>query len=122
MMKIISARVHGVLDYAVVGLFLIAPKGFHLSGVPSTMAYVLAAVHLGLTLLTKFPGGLLKLVPLSIHGGIEFIVSLGLMASPWILSFSADSNAQLFYISTGALVFIVWLFTDYKSVPQLKSA
>lgn len=121
-MKVINARVHAVLDYVVVAFFAAAPTLFHFTGVPATLAYTLAGVHLALTLLTDFPGGAFKVVPLPVHGGVEFVVSLALAAVPWLLSFSTDLNARNFYLGTGVLVLIVWLLTDYRSAASTSAA
>ncbi|MEO5798086.1 MAG: hypothetical protein ABIZ70_01390 [Gemmatimonadales bacterium] len=117
-MTIINARVHALLDYVVVCLLAVAPTVFHFAGVPATLAYALAAVHLVLTLCTDFPGGVLKLVPLSLHGAVEFVVSLALVGAAWILKFSTDINARNFYVGTGVLILLVWLLTDYKSTTR----
>ncbi len=84
-MKILSPRIHGILDYAVVAAFLATPSVLNLSGAPALVAYVLAGVHLGLTLGTAFPLGAIKGIPLSIHGALELIVSVSLVPLPWIL-------------------------------------
>ena len=116
-MKILSPRVHGYVDYLVVALFLLAPTLFGFSGVPATLAYVLAAVHAGMTLLTAFPLGVAKIIPFPLHGTIEAVVSAFLLASPWLFGFSYDARPRSFYIASAVLVGIVWLITDYRTVP-----
>jgi len=75
-MRALSPTVHGILDYLVVIAFALAPSLLGLSGVPATISYVLAVVHLLLTLVTAFPLGAVKLVPFPVHGAIEFVVSM----------------------------------------------
>jgi len=113
-MKFLSPKVHGVLDYAVVIAFALAPSVLGLSGLPATISYVLAAVHLLLTLVTAFPLGVVKIVPLPVHGVIEIVVSIALVALPWIVRFSPDTTARNFYVVAGVLIFVVWFFTDYN--------
>ena len=105
---------HGVLDYAVVTFFLAAPSLFGLAGLPAVIAYALAGIHLLLTVATDFPPGVVKLVPLPVHGGIEFAVSLLLPALPWLLRFAADPTARNLYVGAGAAIFVTWLITDYR--------
>jgi hypothetical protein len=112
-MNILSPKIHGVLDYVVVLVFLAAPKLLGLMGTAALLSYTLAAVHLGLTLLTDFPMGALKVVPFPIHGWIELAVGPALLAAPWILGFTAQ--ARIFYIVAGATIFIAWCATDYRS-------
>ena len=73
--KIISPKLHGLLDFFVVLAFLVAPKVFGLEGGAAYLAYLLAAVHLGLTLLTDFPAGAFKLIPLRVHGWVGLCVA-----------------------------------------------
>jgi hypothetical protein len=115
-MKILSPKAHGILDYAVVIIFCSAPTLFGLSGLPAMIAYALAVVHLVLTLGTAFPLGIVKLVPLPVHGAIEFVVSLALVALPWLLKFNTEIGARNFYLGAGVSIFLVWLITDYRAV------
>lgn len=113
-MKILSAKVHGVLDYVVVIVFLAAPKLIGLQGTPALLSYALAAVHLMVTVLTDFPLGLVKLIPLPIHGWIELAVAPTLIAVPWVLGFAAVPMARWFYVAAGVVIFLTWLITDYR--------
>jgi hypothetical protein len=115
-MKILSARVHGFLDFVVVALFALAPTALHLTGMPATLSYLLAGVHLLITLLTNFPAGIFKFIPFWIHGWIELIVAPTLVICPWVLGFSGDQTAMIFFIAAGFAVFLVWLLTDYNGV------
>ncbi len=114
-MKVISAKVHGFLDYLVVLIFLVAPSALHLSMVPGAISYTLAGVHLGLTLLTDFPLGAFKLVPLKWHGMVEMIVGPALIALPFILGFTSEPAAEYFYVVNGAVILVVWFLTDYST-------
>jgi hypothetical protein len=117
-MNIINSKVHGILDYAVVIGFAFVPTLLGFTGLPATISYVLAAVHLLLTLVTAFPLGVIKIVPLPLHGAIEFVVSIALFALPWILKFASDTAARNFYLGAGVLIFVVWRITDYKVAPK----
>ena len=112
-MKFINAKIHGYLDYVVVLVFLAAPAVFHFSGIPAAISYTLAGVHLALTLLTDFPLGVLKIVPLKWHGIIELVVGPVLVALPFVLGFGSEPAAQYFYMANGILILVVWFFTDY---------
>ncbi len=113
-MKIISAKVHGVLDYVVVLSFYAAPTLFGFSQTPTMLCYVLATLHLIVTLCTAFPLGLFKLLPFSAHGVLEAIVSAGLLIMPWVFGFSADTHARHFYLTLGVGVLVVIALTDYR--------
>src|SRR5512141_2209184 len=72
-MDLLNARLHGFLDLVTVGVFLLAPFFFGLGGYVAAVAWGLAVVHLLMTLLTRFPLGLVKLIPFPIHGAVEFV-------------------------------------------------
>ena len=113
-MKILSPKIHGYLDYVVVIAFLAAPTLFGLSGIPAVISYALSIIHLMVTLLTDFPLGIAKAIPMKLHSTIELLVSFTLMALPWLLGFASVIPARNFYIAAGVVIFITWLVTDYN--------
>ena len=114
-MRILSPRAHGYVDYLVVAWFLAGPNVFEFGGLAATIAYVLAGVHLLLTITTAFPLGLVKLVPFPLHGLIEVGVAILLFALPWVAGFSGDEIAKNFYVGAGAAVLVAFLITDYTA-------
>jgi hypothetical protein len=117
-MKILSPRVHGYLDYLVVVAFALAPTLLDFSKTPATISYVLAAVHLTETLITKFPLGLIKILPFTVHGSIEFVLSFVLVAMPWIFGYADEPAARNYYVASGIGLFLVWVMTDYKAADR----
>lgn len=111
----LDLRSHGILDYATVLVFALAPSIVGFGGLPATICYLLAAVHLLLTLVTAFPLGAAAWVPPSVHGAIELVVSIVLVALPWILGFAAERGARWFYVAIGGVIFVVWLVTRYRT-------
>jgi hypothetical protein len=63
-MKPIPIALHGIIDYAAVVIFAAAPTALGLHEGPALLSYALAAVHLLMTLLTDFPAGVVRIVPL----------------------------------------------------------
>jgi len=114
-MRFLSPKVHGILDYVVVLVFLAAPNVLLLSGVPTMISYALAGIHLLLTLFTDFPLGVVKIISFRIHGLIEFVVGPVLVVLPWLAGFSQSAPARGFYIGAGIVIFLTWLITDYQS-------
>ncbi len=114
-MKIISSKVHGILDYATVAFLLAAPTLFGMEGTLSTFTYALAAIHFILTALTAFEPGLLKVIPFRVHGIIEFIVSIALAAvALWFRSDGNELGFQ-FYLGLAIIIMVVFLLTDFGS-------
>jgi hypothetical protein len=115
-MKFLSPKIHGIIDYLVVAFLLCAPTLFGLTGRIVTFTYVLAGVHLLLTILTNYEVGLFKLIPFPLHGVVELIVSLALIVLSYTL-FKNNPTGKMFYLAFGAAVLLVWLITDYKNGP-----
>lgn len=115
-MRFVSPRVHGVLDYLFGALFLLAPTWFEFASRPArTSAYVFGGALLLISLLTRYPLGALRVIPFTVHGGIELVSSIALIALPWLLGFDEAIAARNFFIATGVVLFGLWLTTDYKA-------
>jgi SPW repeat len=112
--KPISARIHGVLDYATVAGFLNAPMVFGFHGTPATIVYWLAGIHLLMTGCTDFPLGFFKFIPFRIHGAIELVAGVFLIAAPWIYGFAGDSVPRNFFFVMAIVIFVVVALTDYS--------
>jgi hypothetical protein len=111
-MKILSPTRHGYLDYLTVVIFLLAPSLIGLTGLVGTIAYLLAGIHLAMTLVTDFPLGVVKKLPFSIHGWVERVVGPVLVLLPFAFGF--DGAAKSFYIVIGIVIILVGLLTDYQ--------
>lgn len=112
MKKILTPTLHGYLDYVTVVLFLAAPSLLGLTGMVGIFAYVLAIIHLAMTLLTDFPLGVYKLVPFHMHGWVERVVGPGLVLLSFVLGFA--QTATSFYVLIGIVIILVGLLTDYQ--------
>jgi len=117
----ISSKIHGIIDYIVV-LFLVAsPSLFGLPEFTACCTYILAGIHLTLTVLTDFEVGLFKLIPFKIHGMIELIVSLALVGFAFYLGGREGDLARNFYLGFGIAVFLTWVISEYKVVENSDS-
>lgn len=114
-MKMLSPRVHGYLDYAVVLLLALAPTLFGFTGTPAALCYVVAILQMGMSLMTSYPLGLARVIPFTVHGGIELFTAVGLVLVPYLLDFSDITAARNFFIASGIGLGGVWLTTDYKA-------
>ncbi len=114
-MKILNATSHGVVDYAVVLFLLLSPMLFGLMGMAATFTYALGIVHLVLTITTRFPLGLIRIVPFKIHGIVELVVAVALVGVAFWFGSAGDALARTFYLCFAAAVFLTWLVTDYRS-------
>jgi hypothetical protein len=110
--KVFCDKVHGVLDYGVVVIFFAAPSEIGIDGPSSALCYGLAAIQLVMTLLSDMPLGAWKIIPMKVHGLLELTVGLALTAIGWVLP-SVFESGQLFFTLMGAVIFFVWVSSDY---------
>ena len=110
-MKRLPASVHRSLDMLAVICFLGAPILLGLTGRPAQVSYALAAIHIIVTLSTKFPDTGHRPLSLRIHGGIELVVGIALIALPWLAGWSGTARA--YYVTAGIILLIVWAVSNY---------
>lgn len=113
-MRILSARVHGVIDVVTVLVLVLGPLVVGLGGAPAAIAWTLAAVHLLMTLFTRFPMGVWKRIPFYVHGIVELVVGIALLLLPTFAGYGPGSPAKRFYIAMGAVILVVWALTAYR--------
>ena len=110
-LKFLSDKVHGILDYGVVIIFALAPSLIGIVGTAAWLCYALAAIHLAMTIFTNMPLGVVKIIPIKLHGTIELIVGLALIVAAWTIS--DLESGQLFFTLMGAIIFFVWVSSNY---------
>ncbi len=113
-MKIISSKVHGILDYLTVIFLFAAPTLFKMDGTLCTFTYALAGIHLLLTALTNFEPGIFKVIPFKIHGLIELIVAVVLIAVAFWFNSNGSKLGLYFYLGLAIVILIVFFLTDFK--------
>src|SRR5581483_9692659 len=107
---------------AVMSLVKILPAWFHAvadsSGAVGTGVVVGATVLL-VSMLTRYPLGVAKVLPFPVHSGGDYLAAALLLAAPWALNFSSgDGGLTAFYVAAGAAVLLVSLVTNYQYSPK----
>jgi len=119
-MKIISDKIHGIIDYATVFLFALAPSVLGITGTAALISYALAVIHLSMTVLTDMPLGIVKFIPIKLHALVEMAVGpilvVGALALPKIFA-----SGQGFFVAAGVVIFAVWLLSKYSPSIQAKA-
>jgi hypothetical protein len=89
-MRFISTRIHGVMDYIVGLVLLVAPYllGFADGTAAQWVPMILGIAILGMALMTDFELSVVKLIPMPLHLGIDVAGGLLLLASPWLFGFA----------------------------------
>jgi hypothetical protein len=111
----IPTKFHGLLDYIVGLLFLCLPSvlGLETDEIPAKVFQYLGMLTIAYSLLTRYEHGLVKLLPMKVHLGLDIASGIFLMISPWLFGF-AD---QIFipYTLFGLLEVIAGILTSKKS-------
>jgi hypothetical protein len=118
-MKILSTRVHGVLDY-VVSLFVMGSPwifGFARGGLETWTPVVLGAAGIIYSICTNYELGVVKSLSMRTHLVLDLLSGALLALSPWIFGFS--EFVYLPHLIIGIMEIVVALITD--PVPALVS-
>jgi hypothetical protein len=89
-MRFLSTRVHGVMDYMMGILLLASPYlfGFATGGVKQWLPMILGLAILGMSLLTRYEWGAVRLIPMPVHLVIDGLSGALLAVSPWLFGFA----------------------------------
>jgi hypothetical protein len=106
------------IDYLAVVIFAVAPAVIGLSGWPAALSYALAGIHLLMTLLTDFPAGAIKVIPIALHQWVERIV--GPLLIILALVAMTETPARAFFVAMGVIIFAVERLTAYRPTAAAK--
>ena len=113
--RLLPAWLHAVADYAV-GLSLIVVAvvagGAAKAVVPGI---VVGVVVLLVSMATKYPLGVFKVLPFTVHSAGDYLAAALLIVSPFALDFNDTATGlTAFYIVVGIAVLAVSLITSYQ--------
>ena len=86
----IPTKTHGIIDYIVAVLLIVAPYlfGFANGGAAQWVPMLLGASIIVYSLLTRYELSAAKLIPMPVHLGIDALGGILLIASPWLFGFA----------------------------------
>lgn len=106
---------HGFIEYAAAVLFLVAPFVLDFDSGAATAASIVAGVIvLGLAASTEGPTSLINYVPLAAHVVLDFALAGVLIALPFILGFSDETEPTVFFIAIGVLHLLITIGTRFR--------
>ncbi len=113
--KPIGPTAHGAIDYGFVTLHLLAPRLFALHGPARVLCYTFAATQGLLNVLTDHPLGLVRWVPLRVHGQVETPFVPALLLLPWATGALQQPNARRYFGAFFSVALANYLLTDYHA-------
>jgi hypothetical protein len=124
-MRILSTRMHGIMDYLIGVLLLLAPNllGFADNSAAAWIPRVLGIIILLQALMTRFEVGVMPVIPMSVHLMMDYGLGLFLAASPWLFGFSDNpANYWAPHVVVGLLIFGQALMTNHHGVTDEAAA
>ena len=117
------AWLHAVADYAVGALLIIVALAVGVSTAAVATGVVVGAVVLVVSMLTRYPLGVVKVLPFTVHSAGHYLAAALLIIAPFALSFShSDSGLTAAYIAGGVAVLAVSLITNYQYSPERQAS
>jgi hypothetical protein len=119
LVKFLPAWFHAIADYAVGALLIIVPIAAGGSDKAVASGIVVGAVVLLVSMATRYPLGVFKILPFTVHSAGDYLAALLLVVAPFALSFDgSDSGLSVFYVAAGLAVLAVSLVTNYQYSPK----
>jgi hypothetical protein len=108
----IPTRVHGIIDYVVGALLILAPFlfGFADGTAAQWTPIILGVSALVYSLLTKYELSVVEAIPMPVHLGLDIASGLLLLASPWLFGFA--DRVWLPHVVVGAAEVLIAALTQ----------
>jgi hypothetical protein len=89
-MRFIPTRTHGVIDYLMGALLILAPYllGFADGTAAQWIPQVVGAALIGASLLTDYELGVVRVIPMPVHLFLDVAAGALLAVSPWLFGFA----------------------------------
>jgi hypothetical protein len=115
LIRLLPAWLHAVADYAVgIGLILIALAVGGTTGAVAT-GVVVGVTVLVVSMLTRYPLGVVKVLPFTVHSAGDYLAAALLLLAPFALNFNgSDVGLTAVYLVAGVAVLAVSLVTNYQ--------
>src|SRR3954453_14960855 len=119
LVRLLPAWLHAVADYAVGATLILVAVIAGGSDKAVATGVVVGVVVLAVSMLTKYPLGVIKVLPFTIHSAGDYLAAALLVISPSALSFNdSDTGLAVFYVIAGIAVLAVSLITNYQYSPK----
>ena len=117
--KLLPAWFHAAADYGVGALLIIVALAVGGSAGAVATGVAVGAVVLVVSMLTRYPLGVLKVLPFPVHSAGDYLAAALLIAAPFALNFTtSDPGLSIFYVLGGVAVLAVSLITNYQYNPK----
>src|SRR6185312_6259314 len=108
LVKLLPAWFHAIADYAVAAMLIVVPLIAGGSDKAVATGIVVGVVVAVVSMLTRYPLGVVKVLPFTIHSAGDYLAAALLVGAPFVLNFwSGDTGLSVFYLVAGGAVLAV---------------
>jgi hypothetical protein len=118
LVKLLPAWFHAVADYAVGILLIVVALAYNGSAGATATGVVVGAVVLLVSALTRYPLGIVKVLPFTIHSAGDYLAAALLTAAPFVLNFADAEGGIAAFRGDGVAVPASALITNYQYSPK----
>jgi hypothetical protein len=106
---------HGLIEYGAGVLFVAAPFLFSFETDTATVMSVLTgAALLVFAVVTDYPAGFVRSLPLDSHIVLDYVLAVVLIVSPFVLGFTDDGPALAFFLVLGIAHLLLTVMTRFR--------
>jgi hypothetical protein len=117
--RLLPAWFHAVADYAVGSLLIIVALAVGGSDKAVATGVVVGATVLVVSMLTRYPLGVWRVFPFTVHSAGDYLAAALLVVAPFALDYTdGDGGLSAFYVAAGIAVLAVSLVTNYQYSPK----
>ena len=115
LVRVLPAWFHAVADYAVGLTLIVVALAVGGTGAAVAAGVVVGAVVLLVSVLTRYPLGIVKVLPFTVHSAGDYLAAALLLIAPFALNFGgSDAGLTAVYVVAGIAVLAVSLITNYQ--------
>lgn len=119
LVRLLPAWFHAIADYAVAVTLILVAVAVGGTAKAVGAGVVLGAVVLAVSMLTRYPLGVVKVLPFKVHSAGDYLAAVLLVVAPFALGFNhTDAGLSVFYVVAGIAVLAVSLITNYQYSPR----
>lgn len=111
--------VHGTVEYVAGVAFIIAPLLLDFeSNAAVAVSIVVGIVVLVVAAITEGAPGMIELLPIELHVVLDLVLSVFLIAAPFLLAFSDETNPTAFFIALGVIHLLLTVGTRFRRLGE----
>jgi hypothetical protein len=111
----IPLSIHGIVEYGLGVLSIAAPFLFNFDSDGATViSALLGAGILVMAVMTASPTGIVRSLPIESHIVLDYVLSLFVIISPFVFSFTEDGAATAYFLVLGVGYLLMTVTTRYR--------